>query len=183
MSHRHTIRIFVLGLIMALGASTSLAAQAKFTSRAFTGYGTSRGYGFGVGGDAGVQFPFLFDMPLMLGVWGVYHTGTEFFDEELDANVEQRVALYGLEGASVWADGDFFLRGSGQLGAASIRHQVESQSATTETKWMITGGVMIGKRFGDFIVSAEPFFPIVFGSDHTGAAFAIYLNLVYLAAP
>ena len=173
----------ILGLIAAVGASTSLHGQATFTARGFTGFGTARGYGFGIGGDAGIQFPFLFDLPAVAGVWGVYHVGTEFFDEDLDAQVEQRIALYGVQGASVWVDKDFFLRGSGQLGAASIRHQIEDRAATTETKFMLTGGIMIGKRFGDFVVSAEPFFPIVLGSDRTGAAFALYLNVVYVAAP
>jgi len=177
------MRTLLFGLIAAVGASTSLHAQATFTARGFTGYGPARGYGLGVGGDVGIQFPFLFGLPAVAGVWGVYHMGTEFFDEDLNAQVEQRIALYGVQGASVWIDKDFFLRGSGQLGAASIRHQVDGSAATTEKKFMLTGGIMIGKRFGDFVVSAEPFFPIVFGSDLTGAAFALYLNVVYVAAP
>jgi hypothetical protein len=76
-----------------------------------------------------------------VGVWGVYHTGTGFFDEELNAEVEQRVALYGLQAASVWIDKNgLFLRGSGQAGAAAVRHEVEGQPATNETNFMLTGG-------------------------------------------
>jgi len=169
--------------ILAVGwAAGSVEAQ-SFTARGFAGYGTSRGYGFGVGADAGFQFPFLFDLPAVAGAWGTYFAGTEFFDEDLQADVQQQVTLYGVEGASVWIDKAVFLRGSGQLGAARIRHEVDGEEATIETKFMLSGGIMVGKRLGNFVLSAEPVFPIVFGSDYTGAGFSVFLNVVYVRAP
>ena len=169
--------------VLAVGLTAGSIEAQSFTTRGFAGYGTSRGYGFGVGADAGVQFPFLFGIPAVAGVWGTYFAGTEFFDEELQSNVEQQITMYGVEGASVWIDKAVFLRGSGQLGAARIRHEIEGESATTETKFMLSGGIMVGKRWGDFVLSIEPVLPLVFGSDYTGAGFAIFLNLVYVKAP
>jgi len=180
--HSWVVHATSLAVLM-VGLTAGSAGAQTFTARGFAGYGTSRGYGFGAGADAGVQFPFLFGLPAVAGAWGTYFAGTEFFDEDLQANVKQQVTLYGAEGASVWVDDAIFLRGSGQLGAARIRHEVEGEEATVETKFMLSGGVMIGKRLGDFVLSIEPVLPLVFGSDYTGAGFSVFLNLVYVEAP
>ena len=181
--HRAVGRALYIATLTLCLVAASAEAQASFTGRGFAGYGTSRGYGFGVGADAGVQFPFLFGLPAVAGVWGTYFAGTEFFDEELQSDVKQQITLYGAEGASVWIDKAVFLRGNGQIGAARIRHEVVGQPSTTETKFMLSGGVLVGKRWGDFVLSIEPVLPIVFGSDHTKAGFAIFLNFMYSRAP
>jgi hypothetical protein len=38
---------------------------------------------------------------------------------------------------------------------------------------------MVGKRFGDFVIGAEPWFPIVINSDYVKAAVAFYVSVVY----
>jgi len=54
--------------ILTVGVMAGNLKAQSFTARGFAGYGTSRGYGFGVGADAGVQFPFLFGLPAVAGV-------------------------------------------------------------------------------------------------------------------
>jgi len=118
-------------------------------------------------------------MPAAVGGFVNYHFGTEFVDEELGETVKQRIVFYGPQIATVWYDQAFFLRGSGQLGAASVRREVVGEEAETQTRFFLGGGIMIGKRLGDFVISIEPSFPIVINSDYTTASFALYLNFVY----
>lgn len=176
---RGRLGTFAIAIVAALLTTTALEAQASFTGRVFTGYGTARGYGWGIGADAGVQFPFLFGMPAAVGGFVDYHFGTEFIDEELGETVKQRIVFYGPQAATVWYDKAFFLRGSGQLGAASVRREVEGEEAETQTRFFLGGGIMIGKRLGDLVISIEPYFPIVINSDYTTASFALYLNIVH----
>jgi len=168
--------VFMAGLLV---SASGLEAQASFTGRVFTGPGTANGYGWGIGGDVGVQFPFLFGLPHMAGLFVNYHFGNDFLDDELGERVEQRIVFYGPQAAAVWYDKAFFLRGSGQIGAATVRHQVEGEEAVTQTRFMLGSGIMIGKRFGNVVLSIEPWFPIVINSDYTKASFALYINLVY----
>lgn len=178
-TQRH-IGACAIAIIAGLLAATSYAqAQATFTGRAFTGYSPANGYGWGVGGDFGVQFPFLLGLPMAIGGFVDYHFGNEFTDEESDEAVEQRIAFYGGHASAVWVDKAIFLRGSGQAGAAVVRREVEGAASETQTRFFLGGGIMVGKRFGDFVVSVEPWFPIVIDSDYTSAAVAFYLNVVF----
>jgi hypothetical protein len=162
-----------------LTATSAAHAQATLTGRAFTGYSPAHGYGWGIGGDVGVQFPFLFGTPMAIGGFLDYHFGNEFTDEEIGETVEQRIAFYGAHASSLWVDKAVFLRGSGQAGAAVVRREVEGAASVTQTRFFLGGGIMVGKRVGDFVISVEPWFPIVINSDYTTAAVAFYLNVVF----
>lgn len=166
-------------IALLLTATSSLQAQATFAGRAFTGYSPAQGYGWAVGGDFGVQFPFLFDTPMAIGGFVNYNFGNEFTDEDLGQEVEQRIAFYGGHASSLWVDKGVFLRGNGQAGAAVLRRQVEGEASETQTRFFLGGGVMVGKRLGDFVIGAEPWFPIVIGSDYVKAAVAVYVSVVY----
>ena len=107
-SHWWMVVFLTLGVT---SSATALSAQ-QFSTRVFGGYGPTNGYGAGVGADAGVQFPFPFlvHRPVFLGVWGAYHAGSEFRDEDTGLVVEQNIVMYGLEGAGVWLDEPIYIR-------------------------------------------------------------------------
>ncbi len=173
-----------IGLILALtmaGSTGALSAQ-EFSARTFGGYGTTNGYGVGVGADAGIQFPlpFLVRRPVFVGVWGVYHAGQEFFDEDVGLDVEQDIALYGLEGAGIWLEEPIYIRGSGIIGAARVSREVVGAPRVVETNVLLSGGITFGKRFGNFFVGVEPSFPLVLGSDLVGSGFVLYFTAGYV---
>lgn len=178
----HNTRLSGFGVALILGlltATSSLQAQATFAGRAFTGYSPAKGYGWGIGGDFGVQFPFLFDTPMAIGGFVDYHVGNEFTDEDLGQTVKQQIAFYGGHASSLWVDKAVFVRGNGQAGAAVLQRQVEGQASETQTRFFLGGGIMVGKRLGDFVIGAEPWFPIVINSDYVKAAVAFYVSVVY----
>ncbi len=173
-----------IGVLLALGvtsSATALSAQ-EFSTRVFAGYGPTNGYGPGVGADAGVKFPFpfLLHQPVFLGMWGVYHAGTEFFDKDTGLDVEQNIVMYGLESASVWLEEPIYIRGSGVLGGARISREVVGGPSVSETSFLLSGGITFGKRLGHFFVGVEPSFPLVIGSDLTGRGFVLYLTAGYV---
>lgn len=184
MKPRHGLHRWI-GILLTLGitsSATALSAQ-QFSTRVFSGYGPTNGYGPGVGASAGVQFPFPFLVrrPVFLGAWGVYHAGNEFLDEDTLLDVEQSTVLYGLEAAGVWLDEPIYIRGSGVLGAARISRKAAGRPSVNETSFLLSGGVLFGKRLGDFFVGVEPSFPLVIGSDLTGRGFVLYLTAGYVS--
>jgi len=174
-----------LVVTLAQVASAGVLSGQQFSTRVFGGYGTTTGYGPGVGADAGIQFPFPFlvHRPVFLGVWGVYHAGEEFVDEDLGIDVKQSIAMYGLEAAGIWLEEPVYIRGSGILGVARVSQQFTSGPDVQESNFLLSGGILIGKRFGRVFIGVEPTFPLVFGSDVTGTGFALYLNIGYVGRP
>ena len=118
-------------------------------------------------------------MPLAIGGFVNYHFGNEFTDEDLGQTVEQQIAFYGGHASAVWIDKAFFLRGNGQAGAAVLQREVEGEASVTQANFFLGGGIMVGKRLGDFVIGAEPWFPIVINSDYVKAAVAVYVSVVY----
>ena len=166
-----------------VASPTVLTAQ-QLSTRAFGGYGTTSGYGAGLGADVGIQFPspILVPLPVFVGAWGVYHFGEEFFDEELGQQVKGTMGLFGLEVAGVWLQEPIYIRGNGIIGAARISREIAGQPVE-ETNFLLSGGFILGRRFGSIVVGVEPHFPLVIGSDLTGTAFALYLTIGYVGAP
>jgi len=177
--HRLTGGLVTAVAVLLLTATSGLQAQATFTGRAFTGYSPAQGYGWAIGGDFGVQFPFLFDTPMAIGGFVNYNFGNEFTDEDSGQTVEQKIAFYGGHASSLWVDKAVFLRGNGQAGAAVLQREVEGEASVTQTRFFLGGGIMVGKRLGDFVIGAEPWFPIVISSDYVTAAVAFYVSVVY----
>ena len=175
-------------LVAAVVLQTALAgvlSGQQFTTRVFGGYGPTTGYGPGVGADAGIQFPFPFLVrrPVFLGVVGAYHSGDEFFDEDLGVEVKQSVAMFGLEAAGIWLEEPVYIRGSGILGVARVSQQVASGPEVQESNLLLSGGVAFGKRFGQVFIGIEPTLPLVIGSDITSNGFALYLTIGYVGKP
>ncbi len=177
-------RMALVVMLAQVGSAGALSGQ-QFSTRVFGGYGTSTGYGPGVGADVGVQFPFPFlvPLPVFLGVWGVYHSGEEFFDEELGIDVEQAISMFGLEAAGIWLDEPVYIRGSGMLGVARVSQQPAGGPEVQESNFLLSGGIMIGRRFGRVVIAVEPTFPLVIGSDITSMGFALYLTIGYVGMP
>ena len=167
-----------------VGSPGILSGQ-QFSTRVFGGYGTTTGYGPGVGADAGIQFPFPFlvPLPVFLGVVGIYHAGDEFFDEDLGIDVKQSIAMLGLEAAGIWLEEPVYIRGSGILGVARVSQQLASGPEVHESNFLLSGGITIGRRFGRVFIGVEPTFPLVIGSDITSHGFALYLTIGYVGKP
>jgi len=177
-------RVALVVMLAQMGSAGVLSGQ-QFSSRVFGGYGTTTGYGPGVGADVGIQFPFPFlvPLPVFLGVWGVYHSGEEFFDEELGIDVEQAISMFGLEAAGIWLEEPVYIRGSGVLGVARVSRQPAGGPKVQESNFLLSGGIMIGRRFGRVVIGLEPTFPLVIGSDVTSMGFALYLTIGYVGGP
>ena len=165
--------------------SPGILASQQFSARVFGGYGTTTGYGPGVGADVGIQFPFPFlvPLPVFVGVWGVYHSGEEFFDADLGIAVKQSIAMYGLEAAGIWLEEPVYIRGSGILGVARVSQQLAGQPEVHESNFLLNGGITFGKRFGRVFIGVEPTLPLVIGSDITSTGFALYLTIGYVGKP
>ncbi len=174
-----------LVVTLAQMALAGVLSGQQFSTRVFGGYGTTTGYGPGVGADVGIQFPFPFlvPLPVFLGVWGVYHDGEEFFDEGLGIDVKQSIAMFGLEAAGIWLEEPVYIRGSGILGVARVSQQLASAPEVQESNLLLSGGITIGKRFGSMFIGVEPTFPLVIGSDITSFGFALYLTIGYVGKP
>ena len=174
-------------LLMTLAqvALAGVLSGQQFSTRAFGGYGTTTGYGPGVGADVGIQFPFPFlvPLPVFLGVWGVYHGGEEFFDPDLGITVKQSIAMYGLEAAGIWLEEPIYIRGSGILGMARVSQQLAGGPEVHESNFLLNGGITFGKRFGRVFIGVEPTLPLVIGSDITSTGFALYLTIGYVGRP
>ena len=162
-----------------------LPAQQGFAARAYGGYGTTNGYGWGVGADVGYQFPMpiLAPLPTFLGPFGAYFFGNEWFDEELGLQGEGQTAMYGAEIGTVWLQKPIYIRGNGAIGAARVGRAVDDGPMIWETNFLLTGGIIFGRQFGNWAVGLEPHFPIIIGSDVTSNAFILYLSVGYVAGP
>ena len=170
---------------MLLTLPSVLPAQQGFATRAFSGYGTTNGYGWGVGADVGYQFPLpiLAPLPTFIGAWGAYHFGNEWMDEELGLEVEGKTAMLGAELSAVWLQKPIYIRGNGAAGIARVGRAIDGGEMLWETNFLLTGGIIFGRRFGNWAVGLEPHFPIVIGSDVTSSAFILYLSVGYVAGP
>ena len=176
--------IVACAALVFVASPTVLTAQ-QLSTRVFGGYGTTSGYGPGLGADVGIQFPspILVPLPVFVGAWGVYYFGEEFFDQELGQQVKGTMGQFGLEVAGVWLQEPIYIRGTGIIGAARISREIAGQPKVEETNFLLSGGVILGRRFGSIVVGVEPHFPLVIGSDLTGTAFAIFLTIGYVGAP
>jgi hypothetical protein len=176
--------IVACAALVFVASPTVLTAQ-QVSTRAFGGYGTTSGYGAGLGADVGIQFPMpiLVPLPVFVGAWGVYHFGEEFFDQEPGQQVKQTMGLFGLEVAGIWLQDPIYIRGNGIIGAARVSRAIAGQPNVEQTNFLLSGGFILGRRFGSVVVGVEPHFPLVIGSDLTGAAFALYVTIGYAGAP
>ncbi len=170
-------------MLLLILPSASLHAQ-EFATRAFGGYGTTNGYGWGIGADVGIQFPLpiLVPLPTFVGAWGAYQFGNEWFDEEIGVEVDGKTALFGLEVAAEWLQKPIYIRGNGIIGAARVGRSVEQGTTAWETNFLLSGGVIFGREFGNWAVGLEPHFPLVIGSDATSTAFILYLSIGYVTS-
>ena len=166
------------------GFAGYLPAQ-EFATRGFGGYGPTDGYGWGIGGEAGVIFPLpiLAPLPTFVGPWGAYHFGNQWTDEESGLEVEGKTAMFGLEASAVWLEKPIYIRGNGIIGAARVGRAVDGAPMEWETNFLLTGGIIFGRKLGNWAVGLEPHFPIVIGSDVTSTAFILYLSAGYVAGP
>lgn len=179
MNSRSSRRIAVRCLFGVLVlACTARPADAQLAGRLHAGPGFGDGYGTMIGGSVGIEFPLLFGEPAYVGPWAMYNAGGEFVLEGEEWS--QKSTFVGIEGAGMFLQKPFMIRGAGNIAAAFITSERESiEGEISETALDLSGGVAFGYQWGRFYAAIEPYTFLIVGSDNMGSNFSLFLTLGY----